>query len=321
MEYKTGQFVDEDFLLLKASVEETKHGKKYVKFNVRDHMGEEIEQCKKWDCSDIPNWSVVHIVGKMDEYANSQHIIAKSWELGKRSVGEFSPKAPWPIDGKELLDKFKAGFHLIENKDLRVWTRDFIFYWEQHGFPETDCSPWADMLNATAAISIHHAYQHGWLEHVWEVVSISNRFREIYEGLGVISKKEGDLLTAGAFLHDIGKLFQFKCTNGVYEFSDVCKACGWNSNAEQIIGSNMLMLYCSKEGFPPGTSEVFYALNNMIISHHGNQHSIGNSTYIISRLLHFADHVSADANRMHRNLYDKTEVERDKVRESYMRIK
>jgi hypothetical protein len=59
----------------------------------------------------------------------------------------------------------------------------------------------------------------------------------------------------------------------------------------------------------------------MIISHHGNEFSIGNSTTIISRLLHFADHISADANRMHRNLYNNNEVERDKVRESYMRIK
>lgn len=319
MTYRTGQAVSEDFLLTKASVEETKRGKKYIKFDVRDRDGVEIEQCKRWDCDIIPSWPVVHIVGKIDEYAGNKHIIAKEWECGKRAVGEFAPKAPWPIDGEELFGKFKAGLHLIENKDLREWTKDFIFYWEKEGFPDKPGG--ADILNATAAISIHHAYQHGWLEHVWEVVSISQKNREIYEGARIISKKEGDLLIAGAFLHDIGKLFQFKCINGVYEFSDICKAYGWSSNAEQIIGSNMLMLYCSQEGFPPGKSDVFYALNNMIISHHGNQHSIGNSTYIISRLLHFADSISADANRMHRNLYNKTEVERDKVRESYMRIK
>ncbi len=193
-----------------------------------------------------------------------------------------------------------------------------MFYWELNGFPD---GPGADILNATAAISIHHAYQHGWVEHVFEVVEISYAYREIFEKIGILSEKEGDLLLAGAFLHDVGKLFQFKCTNGVYEYSDLCKAYGWHSNAEQIIGSNMLLLYCTKEEFPPGGMESFYALNNMIISHHGNQHSIGNSTYIISRLLHFADHVSADVNRMAKNLSDKDEVERDKVRENYMRIK
>ena len=108
MKYRVGQVVDEDFLLLKASVEETKGGKKYIKFNVRDCTGEEIEQCKKWDCCYVPDWRVVHIIGKIDEYAGSQHIIAKSWGCGEKSVGEFSPGAPSEINGKELFDKFKV---------------------------------------------------------------------------------------------------------------------------------------------------------------------------------------------------------------------
>ncbi|NIS23575.1 HD domain-containing protein, partial [candidate division KSB1 bacterium] len=175
-----------------------------------------------------------------------------------------------------VLERLKEGFDLIRHKELSKWTRKFVFYWELNGFPD---GPGADILNATAAISIHHAYQHGWVEHVFEVVEISYAYREIFEKIGILSEKEGDLLLAGAFLHDVGKLFQFKCTNGVYEYSDLCKAYGWHSNAEQIIGSNMLLLYCTKEEFPPGGMESFYALNNMIISHHGNQHSIGNSTY------------------------------------------
>lgn len=320
MGYRTGQLINEDFLLLKASVEETKRGKKYIKFSVRDHGGTEIEQCKRWDCSEIPKWPVLHIVGKVDEFAGNQHIIADKWECGKRSVGEFSPKAPWKLDGKALLKEFDEGLGSILNVNLRKWTKDFVFYWEKHGFPKPCDSSGVDIENAPAGIVIHHAYQHGWLEHVLEVAAICEKLSNIYGEAGFISEKECDLLMSGAFIHDVGKLFQFKCTNGVYEYTDLCKAYGWHSNAEQIIGSNMLLLYCTKEEFPPGEMNVFYALNNMIISHHGNQFSIGNSSYIISRLLHFADHISADANRMHRNLYDKNEVDRDKVRESYMRI-
>lgn len=320
MGYRTGQLINEDFLLLRASVEETKRGKRYVKFNVRDHSGTEIEQCKKWDCSKIPEFPVLHIIGKIDEYAGNQHIIADRWEAGKRAIGEFSPKAPWKLDGEDLFGKLREGLKEIRNEDLRQWVSDFVVYWEKHGFPDPERGVGVDIVNAPAAISIHHAYQHGWLEHVLEVVYVCLKLREIYERSKQITEKEGDLLVSGAFIHDIGKLFQFKYEDGAYEFTNLCKAYGWQSNAEQIMGSNMLLLYCTKEKFPPGGVSIFYALNNMIISHHGNQFSIGNSTYIISRLLHFADHISADANRMLKNLYDKDEVERDKIRESYMRI-
>lgn len=318
MPYRTGQLINEDFLLLKASVEETKKGKKYIKFNVRDADGTEIENCKRWDCSAIPDFAVLHIIGKIDEYAGQKHIIANKWAHGQRPVEDFAPKAKWDLDGGKLLDDFRSNLHLIKHKTLREWVKAFIFYWEKNGFPD---GRGADILNATAAVTIHHAYQHGWLEHVLEVVQICSKYRDIFENVDVLSEKEGDLLIAGAFVHDVGKLFQFKCTNGVYEFSDLCKAYGWHSNAEQIIGSHMLLTYCIKEEHPPGGIESFYALNNMIISHHGNQHSIGNSTYIISRLVHFADHTSANINRMSKNLHDKNEVERDKIRESYMRIK
>lgn len=319
MPYRTGQLINEDFLLLKATVEETKKGKKYIKFSVRDSDGTEIEHCKRWDCSEVPTESVLHIIGKVDEYNGHQHIVASKWTCGSRSVEDFSPKAPWSLSGENLMSQFKKLFTLIRDKDLQDWTREFVFYWEKNEFPTGKNG--ASIVNATAAISIHHAYQHGWLEHVLEVIHICLKYRDIFENVKILNKKEGDLLIAGAYLHDIGKLFQFKCTDGVYEFSDLCKAYGWHSNAEQIIGSNMLHMYCAKEEFPPGGTDTVYALNNMIISHHGNQYSIGNSTYIISRLLHFADHTSADINRMSRNLHDKNEVERDKVHESYMRIK
>lgn len=319
MEYRKGQLIDDNFLLLTASVEDTRRGKKYVKFNLRDRFGTEIEQCKKWDCEKIPKWTVIRIIGKVDEFNKQIHIVAKEWEHGACSVEEFAPKAPWELNGELLLNKFRECFGLIKDEALREWIQKFIFHWEENGFPKGEAE--ADILNATAAIKIHHAYQHGWLEHVYEVIQISSRFREIYEKIGILSEKEGDLLIAGAFIHDVGKLFQFKCTDGIYEFSDLCKAYGWHSNAEQIIGSNMLVQYCTMEGYPLDKLEIFYALNNMIISHHGNQYSIGNSTYIISRILHFADNASADVNRMSGNLSNKDEVERDKIRESYMRIK
>ena len=144
----------------------------------------------------------------MDEYLGNKHIIATQWECGTRQVGEFSPKAPWELNGDKLLEKFKESFLLIRDEELQDWTRKFVFYWEKNGFPTGGDG--ADILNATAGISIHHAYQHGWLEHVWEVISLSAKHRELYEGNGIISKKEGDLLIVGAFVHRLSPAGRYR---------------------------------------------------------------------------------------------------------------
>lgn len=318
MEYTVGDVINQDFLILKSSVEKTKKGKSYIKFDVRDENGIEFTSCKMWDSSVLPKHPVMAIFGKVDEYEGQRHIIAKGWGKGEKSIEAFSPRAPWPLDGKKLWEKFSEKQELIRNEELQDWIREFILFWTENDFPSMKPGG-ADLVNATGAISLHHSYKNGWLEHTIEVVDLCNAIASVCGS--TVHDWEKDLLLAGAFIHDIGKLFQIEYRDGFYQYTKACKAYGWCSNAEQIMGTSMILAFSINNRYPPGGPNAYYALINMIASHHGNQYSIGNPIYIISKILHHADHVSANVNRMQLNLHDKDEVDRDKVRESYMRIK
>jgi 3'-5' exoribonuclease len=57
-----------------------------------------------------------------------------------------------------------------------------------------------EMLYYPAAVKLHHATRGGFLEHTLNVVSMGKAVAARYPGL------DGELIVAGAILHDIGKL-------------------------------------------------------------------------------------------------------------------
>ena len=60
------------------------------------------------------------------------------------------------------------------------------------------------LKKAPAAKTFHHSYLGGLLEHTCSVCEMSRAVAEHYPEL------DGDLLLAGAFLHDIGKIRELK---------------------------------------------------------------------------------------------------------------
>lgn len=318
--YNPGNRIDDDFLILKASVERTGKGKEYVKFDVRDKDGTELENCKRWNCNS-PMQGVVRIVGKADIYNEQIHIIADKWCRGTSSIDDFSLKPPWTLpSGENLYQELLKEMLSIGNQDMLAWLKKFLEHVRIRSFPghETNEDP-ERIYSATGAISIHHGYQSGWVEHTLEVTQISKMLAIIYKN--TLNLREIDLLIIGAVIHDVGKLYQFETVDGVYKYSKLCKVYGFNSNAEQLIGSHILLSYCLENNPPLNDWDNYFVLNNIICSHHGNQFSIAPAVYRISKLVHFADHISADMNRMSGNLKNKDEIDRDKVRESYLKVK
>ncbi len=148
--------------------------------------------------------------------------------------------APRPID--EMWAELKARLDSVGDPALRallLWVAD------TH----------ADRLRVwPAARQVHHAYRSGLLEHILQIMKVSDLIAGAYGA-------NRDLVIAGALLHDIGKLRELS-----YAVATEYSVSG-NLMGHITIGVGMLHEAAQAvPGFPP---ELELQLAHLILSHHG----------------------------------------------------
>ncbi|MDK2855840.1 MAG: 3-5 exoribonuclease [Bacillota bacterium] len=144
----------------------------------------------------------------------------------------------------------------------------------------------AAFTRAPAAKSIHHAYVGGLLEHTLETVHFAATIAARYPAY--INR---DLLLTGAFLHDCGKIIEYRIEGLAFTVSDAGRLFG-----HLVLGARMVeerIASCSN--FPPNLKEE---LLHMILAHHGSEEwgSPQPPKTINAYALHLADYLSAEMN-------------------------
>lgn len=113
----------------------------------------------------------------------------------------------------------------------------------------------AQLERLPAGRRVHHAYQGGLLEHIFEVLSLSRPLIDLYPEI------DADLLTAGILLHDIGKLQELGGEDGM-EYTDAGRLLG-----HVVIGAEQVAeAIASMPDFPKDRAML---LHHMILAHHG----------------------------------------------------
>jgi 3'-5' exoribonuclease len=97
-----------------------------------------------------------------------------------------------PESEEELWGHLVEGIAAIEHPQLRETVQRVIDETERH------------FRTAPAAISMHHAYHHGLLEHTVHMLRACRALLPLYPEV------DGDLAIAGIILHDIGKLEEYQ---------------------------------------------------------------------------------------------------------------
>jgi 3'-5' exoribonuclease len=105
-----------------------------------------------------------------------------------------------------------------------------------------------------AALTVHHAYRGGLLEHILKMAESGRALAHAY---GV----DPDLVLAGAILHDIGKLEELRY-DGVTTYSRTGNLLGHISIGVMMVRAAAATI----EGFP---EELRTRVEHMVISHHG----------------------------------------------------
>src|SRR5690606_23093241 len=103
----------------------------------------------------------------------------------------------------------------------------------------------------------HHALIGGLLQHTSEAVSTARQIARV-------ARADGDLVSAGPLLHDIGKLESYSWETGVFDTTERGRMAG-----HVVIGAMMLRESMLAQPEPVCTAEEAMLLEHLILSHHG----------------------------------------------------
>ena len=143
--------------------------------------------------------SVVRIEGRIDYYQGrlspklSRLVVLSETELGVPGLLDNLVELA-PENADALWQEFNGFIESIAHPELRATTRAVfdeigdVFHW------------------TPAAISMHHAYRHGLLEHTVHMARACRALLPLYPEV------DGDLAMAGILLHDTGKAIEYEGT-------------------------------------------------------------------------------------------------------------
>jgi len=217
---------------------------------------------------------VVQVVGEVVAYRDRLQVRVVS--LRPLPAGTVDPASLLPSVGAvdrywETLDGWRreiARPRLARVVDLFYGDDDFRRRYEQ----------------CPASLRGHHAAIGGLLKHTTEVAAIARTITRV-------TGADGELVLAGALLHDIGKLESYTW-EGAFEYTEAGSLVG-----HVVLGALMLDRRLDEEAEAPCTETERQILLHLILAHHGRLEwgSPVPPLTLEAEILHWADNASAKA--------------------------
>lgn len=246
---KEGDWVEEIYLVTSKQVSTAKNGVTYLSLKLSDKTGE-IDG-KLWDNADevsgrFQREDFVRIKGIAANYQGAMQIKMKSLDKiddAKVDLRNFLQTSPRNID--EMVRELRTIFKSLNNSSLQQLVNAFL----------NDASFMEAFRRAPAAKTLHHNYIGGLLEHVLELVKL---VRDIVIHF---PSTDRDLLIAGAFLHDIGKVKELAVRKSI-EYTTEGKLLGHISLGCEMVAEKI-------RSIPSFPQELTMLLKHIMLSHHG----------------------------------------------------
>jgi 3'-5' exoribonuclease len=192
LEFEPGERFRGTFLLRQITGKKTRAGKDYLSLEIGDRSG--FLPGKVWDASPALLASLrvdhVDVEGDIETYNDKRQcrIMRIEPTPGEVDPLQFLPKTP--LDVRGLFNRLAQIHRDIKSPYLRRLIKGFL---GDENFRRR-------FLLAPAARNHHHPYLGGLLEHVVSLTEACCRIADAYPSL------DRDILIAGAFFHDIGKV-------------------------------------------------------------------------------------------------------------------
>jgi len=279
------------FVVVSKQVKPKKTGDPYLALTLGDRTGQ-IE-AKMWDNVEdaldaFEQDDFLKVKGLVNKYKNRfQLTIHKLRRLGDSEIdySDYLPKTTKNIDELwQAVAEFVASFR---DPHLKLLLQVFM----------EDPQIAQAYRNAPAAKTLHHAYIGGLLDHV---VSLFRSCDLVCRNYPQVNR---DLVLAGAFLHDVGKIHELTYTRS---FSYTTRG--------QLLGHMVIELEMLQEKLahmPDFPDELKTLLEHLIISHHG-EYEFGSPKLPMfpeALLLHYMDDLDSKMESMRAHFERESENE------------
>jgi len=249
-----GDVLEDVFVVSGKQLSAASNGSHFIKVNVSDRTTQ--VNARMWKANrdlfnSLPDAGFIRIRGKLENYQNNiQFIIEQFWpaKIGTYDISDLLPHTNKDIPA--MCRKLTEILESIQNRHLSALVNCYL----------EDEELMKNMCRSPAAMSMHHAFIGGLLEHTLNAIEVADAIVRFYPGLN------RDLVITGIFLHDIAKTWElsyesaFSYTDGGQLVGHIVKSVLWVEqkarDAERVLG----------EKIPQNLIDV---LQHIIISHHG----------------------------------------------------
>src|SRR2546421_7559365 len=248
-----GDLIEDVFVLQGKQFSAASNGKHFIKVLVSDRSCQ--VPARMWNATrslfDAMPDGFARVRGKVENYqGNLQVIIEQVWPAreGTFDVGDLLPHTTKHIPS--MCNKLSEILGSIQNRYLAALVQAYL----------DDDNLMTNLCRAPAAMSMHHAFIGGLLEHKLNAIEVADAIVKFYPGLN------RDVLITGIFLHDIAKTWElaystaFSYTDGGQLVGHIVKSAMWveqkAKEAEDLLGE-------------PIPQQLVDVLQHIILSHHG----------------------------------------------------
>jgi 3'-5' exoribonuclease len=286
-----GESVEEIFLLADKQLRANRNANLYLLAHLRDRTG--MINGLMWNmteaqCAPLNAGGFVKVKGKVQLYQGAmQMILAHIQPVPAEGLDPADFHATTSGNVEKMLTRLKELLLAIEEPHLRTLMECFL----------ADEAIMRDFAIAPAGIKAHHAYHGGLLEHVLNILETADRIEDLYP------KVDFDLLRAGIFLHDLGKIREMGYGT-TFSYTDEGQLLGHLTIAIEMLDEKVAdVARLLGEPFP---KELGLRLKHMILSHHGT-YEFGSPRLPMTPeaiALHHLDNLDAKVHEFTRSIQD-----------------
>jgi 3'-5' exoribonuclease len=249
-----GDSVDDIFLLTDKQLRANRNANLYLLASIRDCTG--VLSGLMWNVTEdtvahINPGDYVRVRGKVQLYQGTLQVIVthlNSVPAEGLDPADFHPRSG--VEVERLLGQLKEILLSIDDPPLKTLMECFLI----------DEALMRQFGQAPAGVKAHHAYHGGLLEHVVNILETARRIADLYPKIDL------NLLLAGIFLHDIGKIRELGYES-TFIYTDEGQLLGHLLIGVEILNEKVAEAEkLTGEKFP---NETLLRLKHMILSHHG----------------------------------------------------
>ena len=250
-----GQMVASLFLVREKEIRTSlRTGKSWLELSLADRTG--TIPAKMWDNFTLllPTFEchdVIQIRGRVKLYNGQKELtIEQIIPTAERDydLGDFLPHTKHDVE--KLYACVRDAIEGMKNPWLKLLLSSIV----------DDPAIAPQLKRAPAAMTMHHAYIGGLLEHVVSLIGLAAAISAHYPDL------DADLLLTGVVLHDIGKIEELHYARGI-EYSDRGRLLGHIMIGAALVREKINAI----RGFPAALTTL---VEHLILSHHGT-HEFG----------------------------------------------